>query len=67
METKTEHTQEIKYRGFIITVTAIPTRWGICFKAENNYGEPYTNWVGYRTKSEAVNAEKVNLNSMIDQ
>ena len=59
--------KKVMYRGFIISLSIIPTKYGTCYKASNNYGEPYMDWKGYRTEQEAVKQEEKNLDLCIDQ
>ncbi len=59
-------TKTIKYRGFEITVKATITNYGICYHAENNYGEPYMEWVGHTTAKKAIDIEKANLDLFLE-
>jgi len=56
----------ISYRGFEITVKTIITKYGTCYHAENNYGEPYMEWIGYTTAQKAIEIEKANLDLFLE-
>ena len=39
---------------------------GTCYHAENNYGEPYMEWIGYTTAQKAIEIEKANLDLFLE-
>ena len=57
----------IKYKEFEIEVTAHNTRFGVLYHAENNIGEPYDDFMAYKTKKEAVDIEKANIDIYLEE
>jgi hypothetical protein len=66
MKTKTPK-ETIGYRGFEICLWTRNTRFGTLYQAFNNIGEPYTYHETYRTRDDAINAEKNNIDQYLNE
>jgi hypothetical protein len=66
MKTKTQK-ETIGYRGFEIRLWTCSTRFGTLYQAFNNIGEPYMDRVTYKTRHEALAAEKNNIDQYLNE
>lgn len=57
----------IAYRGFEIQVTPCTTRFGTLYHSANNIGEPYMEQIAYKTRQQAIDAAKKDIDTYIEE
>ena len=66
MQTQTQN-KTIRYRGFEIQIYAFNTRFGTLYESDNNIGEPHAERTAYKTRQEAIDAAKADINTYVNE
>lgn len=64
-ESKVVHTE--KYKGYIITIDEVKTKFGVLYKWDNNTGEPYTDNTAYKSQDAALKDAKEELDKYVKE
>ena len=57
----------IAYRGFEIQIHVFQTRFGTLYEGINNIGEPYLERTAYKTRQEAIEAAKTDIDIYVNE
>ena len=66
MKTQTQN-KTIDYRGFEIQIHVFQTRFGTLYEGVNNIGEPYLERTAYKTRQEAIDAAKADIDIYVNE